>query len=398
MTVLINNKDIGTLVNLREVYSGVRAAVAPSMSTYENALKKKIASDLDFIRYVGEVIVEHTQGGKASGRPGYHFTVYVQGFDSRKQALLHDYLDNLINSGGFVYGDADNGMIIRHPQSRHDSYQDRGRDDYIMGGRGRASVEHRKKMEKLQKEKEKERKREREQRKRAEKEKRRKSIIPAFRSDLDFVIRVPKAGLNSSDIKEAGSLLAAVEKSVRQVYRKLNPVVTNFSILVPQRPPIKGFKKASTYPTRHFMHQTMPAGMLPRSNSKILPPSMRAKNHYSSEDILNAELEALKSKAFMPNETTLVLPAGSFNQNMYYLLSDLFDATGAGATLGFEEFTDTPTETIQPIAITASEDENVASPSASNSENKGLSSMAIGGIVAAVVVVGVGAFYLGKRR
>jgi hypothetical protein len=391
MTVIYNNKDTGMLVNLKEVYSGMRAAVAPSMSTYENSLKKKIASDLDF---GNEVIVEHAQGGKASGRPGYHFTVYVVPFDNRKQALLNAYLDNLINSGGFVYGDADNGMIIRHPQPRHDSYQDRGSDDYVMGGRGRASVEHFKKMEKLRKETE--RKRAEKERKRAEKEKRRKSIIPTFRSDLDFVIRVPKAVLNSSDIKEAGSLLAAVEKSVRQVYRKLNPVVTNVSIPFPQQPPIKGFKKASTYPTL----QIMPAGMLPRSNSKALlpPPSMWAQRHYVNDAIFESELQNLKSKAFMPNETTLVLPAGSFNQNMYYLLSDLFDATGAGATLGFEEFTDTPTETIQPIAITASEDENVASPPASNSENKGLSSMAIGGIVAAVVVVGVGAFYLGKRR
>ena len=116
MTVIYNNKDTGMLVNLKEVYSGVRAAVAPYMSTYENSLKKKIASDLDF---GNEVIVEHIQGGKASGRPGYHFNVYVQGFDNRKQALLNAYLNNLINSGGFVYGDVDNGMIIRHPQPKH---------------------------------------------------------------------------------------------------------------------------------------------------------------------------------------------------------------------------------------------------------------------------------------
>ncbi len=367
MTVIYNNKDTGMLVNLREVYSGVRATVAPSMSTYENSLKKKIASDLDF---GSEVIVEHTQGGKASGRPGYHFTVYVQGIDSRKQALLNAYLDNLINSGGFVYGDADDGMIIRHPQSRHDSYQDRGR----------ASVEHRNKMEKLQKEKE---------RKRAEKEKRRKSIIPTFRSDLDFVIRVPEAVLNSSDIKEAGSLLAAVEKSVRQVYRKLNQVVTNVSIPVP-KPRIKGFKKAIP---------AIPTLPPVRSNAaKAMPPSIRAKNHYNSEDTLNAELEVLKSKAFMPNETTLVFPAGSFNQNMYYLLSDLFEATEAGATLGFEEFIDTPSKALQPIVMTASDDENVAGASNYGSRDKGLSSLAIGGIVATVVIVGVGAFYLGKRR
>ena len=335
-----------------------------------------LASDLDF---GNEVIVEHTRGGKASGRPGYHFNVYVQGFDNRKQALLNAHLDNLINSGGFVYGDADNGMIIRHPQPKQGFNIDRGKG-------GMLHVEHFEKMEKLRKEKE---------RKRAEKEKRRKSIIPTFRSDLDFVIRVPEAVLNSSDVKEAGSLLAAVEKSIRQVYRKLHQVPKNISIPVPQQPPIKGFKKASTHPTLQMMAPVMPF----RSNAaKAMPLYMQAKYHYNSEDILNAELEALKSKSFMPNETTLVFPAGSFNKNMYYLLSDLFEATAAGATLGFEEFVDTPTKTIQPIAITASGDETVASPSAPNSENKGLSSMAIGGIVAAVVVVGVGAFYLGKRR
>lgn len=371
MTVIVNNKDTGMLVNLKEVYSGARAAVAPYMSTYENSLKKKIASDLDF---GNEVIVEHIQGGKASGRPGYHFNVYVQGFDNRKQALLNAYLNNLINSGGFVYGDANNGMIIRHPQSRHDSYQDRGR----------ASVEHFKKMEQLKKEKE---------RKIAEKERRRKSIIPTFRSDLDFVIRVPEAVLNSSDIKEAGSLLAAVEKSARQVYRKLHQVPKNVSVPVP-KPRIKGFKKA-----------TPAIPILPpiRSNAaKVATPFMQAKSHYSSEDILNAELEVLKSKAFMPDLTTLVLPAGSFNKNMYYLLSDLFEATEAGATLGFEEFTESPSKALQPMVMTASQptNEDVAEVYGLNygSRDKGLSNLAIGGIVAAVVIVGVGAFYLGKRR
>jgi hypothetical protein len=392
MTVIYNNKDTGMLVNLKEVYSGMRATVAPSMPYYENSLKKKIASDLDF---GSEVIVEHTRGGKASGRPGYHFTVYVQGFDTRKQALLNAYLDNLINSGGFVYGDKDNGMVIGHPLPNINLYQ------------GRASVEHFKKMEQLQKEKERQLQLEREkERKIAEKERRRKSIIPTFRSDLDFVIRVPEAVLNSSDIKEAGSLLAAVEKSVRQVYRKLNQAPKNISIPVPQ-PRIKGFKKAIPE------IPTLPPA---RSNSKVATPFTQAKNHYSSEAILNAELEALKSKAFMPNETTLVLPAGSFNKNMYYLLSDLFEATEAGATLGFEKFTkaSTPTTeakfdeiifTTMPIeqkeptatTVTASGDEVVGSNTANN-EDKGLSNLAIGGIVAAVVVVGVGAFYLGKRR
>lgn len=391
MTVIYNNKDTGMLVNLEEVYSGVRAAVAPYMSDYENSLKNKIVSDLDF---GNEVIVEHIQGGKASGRPGFHFNVYVQGFDDRKQALLHAYLNNLINSGGFVYGDADNGMIIRHPQPKHIP---KSKYPSKTAARLEAEKQFLLKQQQLQKEKE---------RKRTEKEKRRKSIIPTFRSDLDFVIRVPEAVLNSSDFKEAGSLLALVEKSVRQVYRKLHQVPKNVSIPVP-KPRIKGFKTA------------IPAiPILPpvRSNAaKVATPSMLAKSHYSSEAILNAELEALKSKAFMPNETTLVLPAGSFNQNMYYLLSDLFEATEAGATLGFEKFTDAsvPTEakfdeivfTTMPVqpkeptttTVTASGDEVVGSNNA-KSEDKGLSNLAIGGIVAAVVVVGVGAFYLGKRR
>lgn len=379
MTVIYNNKDTGMLVNLKEVYSGVRAAVAPYMSTYENSLKKKIASDLDF---GNEVIVEHIQGGKASGRPGYHFNVYVQGFDNRKQALLNAYLNNLINSGGFVYGDVDNGMIIRHPQPKHIP-----KSKYPSKTAARLDAEKQflLKQQQLQKEKE---------RKRTEKEKRRKSIIPTFRSDLDFVIRVPKAVLNSSDVKEAGSLLAAVEKSIRQVYRKLNQVPKNVSIPIPQQPPIKGFKKAIP---------AIPTLPPVRSNAaKVAPPSMQAKNHYSSEDILNAELELLKSKAFMPNLTTLVLPAGSFNKNMYYLLSDLFEATEAGATLGFEEFTESPSKALQPIAMTASgpTDEDVAEVYGLDyiGREKGLSNLTIGGIVAAVVIVGVGAFYLGKRR
>lgn len=399
MTVMYNNKDIGTLVNLKEVYSGVRATVAPSMSEYENSLKNKIASDLDF---GNEVIVEYTQGGKATGRPGYHFTVYVQGIDNRKQALLNAYLRNLIDSGGFVYGDADNGMVISHPQPKHIP-----KSKYPSKTAARLDAEKQflLKQQQLQNE---------QMRKIVEKEKRRKSIIPTFRPDLDFVIRVPEAVLNSSDIKEVGSLLAAVEKSARQVYRKLHQVPKNISAPATQ-PSIKGFRTA--IPASPTLPPTRSNSALPMS-AKVATPSMQAKSHYSSEAILNAELEALKSKAFMPNDTTLVLPAGSFNKNMYYLLSDLFEATEAGATLGFEKFTDAPTPTtetkfdeivfttmpIQPkepatTTVTASDDEVVGSNNAKNKdEDKGLSNLAIGGIVAAVVVVGVGAFYLGKRR
>jgi len=148
-----------------------------------------------------------------------------------------------------------------------------------------------------------------------------------------------------------------------------------------------------------------------RHNSKPLlpPPSMLARKHYANDATFESELQNLKSKAIMPNETTLVFPAGSFNPHMFYLMLELYEGANKGqgtASVGFEEFKALPTRDTMPIQIKKDPISDVAADKVESSvastygadSDKGMSPWVIGGISVSVLALIYGAYHFGKRR
>ena len=244
--------------------------------------------------------------------------------------------------------------------------------------------------------------------------------LPVFQRDLDFVIRIPKNKVHLISGGSAG-LLEEVEKTIRREYRQLKR----------QGQPIKNINaphqigkgvhgRAADELTRDLgigiVRDTsfrndprFQAGI--RSNSKALPPppSMQARRHYVNDAIFESELQNLKSKAIMPNETTLVLPAGSFNPHMFYLMLDLYEGANKGqdsASVGFEKFKALPTRDTMPIQIKKDPISDVAADAVESSvahddgadSDKGMSPWVIGGISVGVLALIYGAYQLGRNR
>ena len=220
--------------------------------------------------------------------------------------------------------------------------------------------------------------------------------LPVFQRDLDFVIRIPENKVHLTG--GSAGLIEDLEKAIRRNYRQLKR----------QGQPIK-YVNAPIGDTSFRNDPRFQADI--RSNSKASPPppSMQARRHYVNDAIFESELQNLKSKAIMPNETTLVLPAGSFNPHMFYLMLDLYEGANKGqdsVSVGFEEFKPLPTHDTMPIQIKKDPISDVAADAVESSvahddgadSDKGMSPWVIGGISVGVLALIYGAYQLGRNR
>lgn len=213
--------------------------------------------------------------------------------------------------------------------------------------------------------------------------------LPVFQRGLDLVIRVPKQFVGGS-----ARLLEEVEKAIRKNYRQLKH----------QGQPVK-YVNAPIRDTSFRNDPRFQASI--RSNSALPPsPSMRAQQHYTDDALFESELQNLKSKSIMPNETTLVFPAGSFNPHMFYLMLEIYEGANKGqdsASVGFEKF---DARDIMPIQIKKDPTSSVAADAVESSvastngadSDKGMSPWVIGGISVGVLALIYGAYRFGRNR
>lgn len=236
--------------------------------------------------------------------------------------------------------------------------------------------------------------------------------LPVFQRDLDFVIRIPENKVHLTG--GSAGLIEEVEKTIRREYRQLKrqgQPITYVDMSQKNENKMPSGKSHGQDRIAEEWKKKLGLDIPTRHNSKALPPppSMRAQRHYVNDAIFESELQNLISTAIMPNETTLVFPAGSFNPHMFYLMLELYEGANKGqgtASVGFEKFKSLPTSDTIPIQIKKDPISDVATDKAESSvahtdaesSDKGMSPWVIGGISVGVLALIYGAYHFGRSR